>query len=686
MDVAFWVDTHLTSAKFTENRETIHVDKYTYGVDPDSSLNTHVARYEYGKTPPITLGEIKNPANAYVHLKFRFRADSTAGYPNVFQTAPVNRGMRMEITGSTAGIIVPDLSVPGGLKGFTLTTALKTGHWYALEVEALNGVYVRVMLDGHLVADYASAGLSMETSQIQVGGGFDATRAFRGQIENIAITKGKFSTPIALGEIKNPDNAYVHLKLRFRADSTEGYPNVFQTAPVNRGMRMEISGSTAAIIVPDLAVPGGLRGLTLTTALKTGQWYTLEVEALNGAFVRILLDGKLVKDYYGAGLFMETSQLLVGGGFDASRAFRGQMDNISVMKGNLNLPHQGLRIVYVTLVAMIALFFFTLWKALGEYSAVQKVVGKLALLALPLVLILAYSEYRLSFLNTNYYTKRVALEQQIDKVEVLVVGSSNTVYGVAPEAFSHRGFNLSFPGNGMFFDARLVEKYSEKMPHLRMVVLTANYFTMGMDYSTFSQSWRQFFLRQNFNIPVKFTAGLSYDFGFWLNPRNFSRIALYGDQARGYVGANHFAPVDIITTPTGWFDSGDVSGDEHSKKLGIAGAEAHNVTTNVENYDRNLGYWKALIPLLQRKNIGVAIVLLPTDVSYHGHLDKAKVELMNRKLTEFTIRHHIRFVDYTDDARFSLHDYTPVYPDHMNARGAMKFSKILDEEVIKVQW
>lgn len=492
--------------------------------------------------------------------------------------------------------------------------------------------------------------------------------------------------PVSLGEIKNPKNAYVHLKLRFRVDSTEGYPNLFQTAPVNRGMRMEISGSTAAIIVPDLAVPGGLRMLTLTTSLNAGQWYALEVEALNGAFVRVMIDGHLVKDYYGPGLSMETDQFLVGGGFDASRVFRGQMDNISVMKGNLNLPHQSLLVVYMALVAMSALFFFTLWKALGEYDAVQRVVGKLALLVLPLVLILAYSEYRLSFLNTIYYTKRVALEQQIDKVEVLVMGSSNTVYGVAPEAFSHPGFNLAFLGNGMFFDARLVEKYSERMPHLRMVVLTANYFTMGMDYSTFSQSWRQFFLRQNFNIPIKPTAGLSYDFEFWLNPRNFSRIALYGDQARGYIGANHYAPVDTITTPSGWFDSGDVSGDEQSKKLGIAGAEAHNATSDVKNYDRNLGYWDTLIDTLQRKNIAAVIVLLPTDVSYHGYLDKTKVELMNRKLMEFAIRHHIKFVDYTDDARFSLNDFTLVMPDHMNARGAMKFSKILDKEVIKAQW
>lgn len=343
MDSGTWIHSHLPFMKSA--------------ADCRDSLN--VAPYIYEKTPLVSLGEIKNPDNAYVHLKLRFRADSTEGNPNVFQTAPVNRGMRMEISGSTAAILVPDLSVPGGLKGLTLTTALKAGQWYALEVEALNGSFVHAKLDGHLMADYASAGLSMETSQLLVGGGFDMSRAFRGQIDNISITKGNvahlspeklptnnreiinvapyvygLTSPISLGGIKNPDNAYVHLKLRFLADNTEGNHNVFQTAPANRGMRMDISGSTAAIVVPDLSVSGGLKWLTLTTTLKTGKWYALEVGALNGSFVHATLDGHLVADYASADLSMEASQLLVGGGFDASRAFRGQIDNISTIIGN----------------------------------------------------------------------------------------------------------------------------------------------------------------------------------------------------------------------------------------------------------------------------------------------------------------------------------------------------------------
>jgi hypothetical protein len=163
---------------------------YDYATAGDNRETVDAAPYIYGQNDPISLGEIKNPESAYIHLKLRFRADSTDSFPNVFSTAPVNSGMRMELSGTSAGILIPDSSAPGGLKGFNLTSTLKLKQWYELEVEILNRTFIKIFLDGQSVADYASAGIFMETSHLLMGGGFDASRAFRGQIENISITKG----------------------------------------------------------------------------------------------------------------------------------------------------------------------------------------------------------------------------------------------------------------------------------------------------------------------------------------------------------------------------------------------------------------------------------------------------------------------------------------------------------------
>ena len=145
------------------------------------------------------------------------------------------------------------------------------------------------------------------------------------------------NSPIALGKLEKGENAHFRLKLRFRVDSAEGYPNLFQTAPVNGGLRVEINGSTVAIIVADSIVKEGYRVIGLSNAINIGQWYQLEIEALNGGYVRAILDEQTVADVSSTGISMEVSEFLVGGGYDKTRVFRGQIDNISIKKGNVPL-------------------------------------------------------------------------------------------------------------------------------------------------------------------------------------------------------------------------------------------------------------------------------------------------------------------------------------------------------------
>ena len=142
------------------------------------------------------------------------------------------------------------------------------------------------------------------------------------------------STPINFGGIRSADDVYIKLTLRFRVDDSDGYPNLFQTDALNYGMRLEVSGSIAAIIVPDFLLAGaGLRVFVLTERLQKGMWYTLNIEAFNSSHIRATLNDALVLDESVPGLAMQTSQILVGRGFDSTRSFRGSIKDISLTKG-----------------------------------------------------------------------------------------------------------------------------------------------------------------------------------------------------------------------------------------------------------------------------------------------------------------------------------------------------------------
>jgi hypothetical protein len=132
--------------------------------------------------------------------------------------------------------------------------------------------------------------------------------------------------------------------------------------------------------------------------------------------------------------------------------------------------------------------------------------------------------------------------------------------------------------------------------------------------------------------------------------------------------------------PSGWYSSAD-PGPNLTDNIGPKAAEAHNLTTDPALYDKNLKYWEELIVRLQQNGITAVIVQMPTHASYHEHLNPTKVSLIKQKLQVLAEKYHLRYRDYTDDPRFSLDDYISSV-DHLNTKGAVKFSKILDEELI----
>ena len=492
------------------------------------------------------------------------------------------------------------------------------------------------------------------------------------------------TTPILLGKIENNKKAYLHLTLRFRFDDTKGYPNVFQTAQNNSGLRLEISDSSSAFIVPDLDAPNKLRGIELT-GLKKGTWYAIDVEALNGSFIRILLDGKPVYSLNSTAFFIDLSQIIVGRGFNSDRIFRGDIDDIHLVTGTLHIPNRGIAVTYSCLAVLILLFVVAFWFALAQKSDVRQFFIKVVALGTPLLLILVYCEFRLSDLNTNYYLKRAGLEQQIEKTELLVLGSSNAVYGINTEAFTPLAFNLAFLGNEMYVDEQLVYKYEPRMPKLKMAIFVINYFTMGTDYTKFTQTWRQYFVKQFFDVNGILQSGAEGGLKYWLEPGNFSKIALYGNSTANYVRQGHASPIDIITNSSGWLNTGNLhASEEMAEKLGPEAANAHNASFDPQIFEKNMKHLTRVINYLQNKHIKSAIIIVPTDRRYHDRLSANFTQMCNR-VKLLSDEHSIIFKNYTDDPRFSLQDFTPTMIDHLNAKGATKLTHILDQEIISSQ-
>lgn len=123
-----------------------------------------------------------------IHLKMK--AHSMTGYNNLFQTAPENAGIRLELAGpSTLGLVVGNEEArPGGFKGYILTRSIQPGKWYTVGITITRNKRLRVSIDNTTVVDSLERGLGFSLSDIAVGTGFSRTRPFDGSIEDFSMT------------------------------------------------------------------------------------------------------------------------------------------------------------------------------------------------------------------------------------------------------------------------------------------------------------------------------------------------------------------------------------------------------------------------------------------------------------------------------------------------------------------
>ena len=128
-------------------------------------------------------------------VSFWMRAYSIGNYPNVFQTAPLNSGIRMELSKpSTLALLIPVgnfyRSTPQAL---LLTQAFKLGKWYRIRIVATGRRDFKVFLNNLAIIDNlsdsndVSGPVSFDISDISVGAGFNKERIFDGEIRDFKI-------------------------------------------------------------------------------------------------------------------------------------------------------------------------------------------------------------------------------------------------------------------------------------------------------------------------------------------------------------------------------------------------------------------------------------------------------------------------------------------------------------------
>ena len=109
----------------------------------------------------------------------------------------------------------------------------------------------------------------------------------------------------------------------------------------------------------------------------------------------------------------------------------------------------------------------------------------------PIIIAAIPVEYLIRQVPNPYKYKYEWMQKNAEDVEVLVLGGSNTFYGIRPELFKEKAFNLANVSQGKLQDCFLLKYWSDRYKKLRTVIVPISYskwFGQGLEHG--SESYR----------------------------------------------------------------------------------------------------------------------------------------------------------------------------------------------------
>ena len=271
-----------------------------------------------------------------------------------------------------------------------------------------------------------------------------------------------------------------------------------------------------------------------------------------------------------------------------------------------------------------------------------------------------------------YKQKRDQLVANADSIEVLVLGSSHAMDGIDPNQFTLYAHNLAFGSQSIYFDRKLAEKYLPDLPQLKYVLLTLDYNSLYYDHD----EGRDFFYQYYYGLHYKgrkfhkesilqsfFVYTLEQTFSMMLNDLRSNRK-------------------DLVK---GWTD---IAGKDDKEVLSVEKNELRakgfiNTTKKWEGGDSVLGDLERLINLLQSHNITPILITFPNYSLMRSFLDESIIVRYGSVGTELSQKYQIPYLDYFADDSFTVADYFNC--DHLNAEGAAKLSKRINEVIMSIE-
>ncbi|WP_027634452.1 hypothetical protein [Clostridium hydrogeniformans] len=295
--------------------------------------------------------------------------------------------------------------------------------------------------------------------------------------------------------------------------------------------------------------------------------------------------------------------------------------------------------------------------------------------------------------NHDYNFLVNTIEKAKDKnTEVIIAGSSYSLYGIDEKLLSKAAVNLSLPSQDLYYSLEIMKNIIKENNNIRYCILGQFYYCFHFDLSKSINN--EVSRIENVYYPI-FKDSHNYNYGY----DKIEYLHYYCDEITKFIfnlEDIYYKFIKLIYKADGGYFTPNsnrqwtsllrgrdlVSLSEEEKVEGAKWrAGCHNkMLIYEETKKENIEVLKVFLDFCNHRNIQPIVLILPATKYYRDYFSEEYKKQFYEGIEELQNKFNFKLMDFYDSELFQEEDFVDF--DHMSDKGAYKLSNILNEYMI----
>ncbi|WP_417351913.1 hypothetical protein [Flavobacterium alkalisoli] len=271
------------------------------------------------------------------------------------------------------------------------------------------------------------------------------------------------------------------------------------------------------------------------------------------------------------------------------------------------------------------------------------------------------------FIPNNYIEKNKQIRENYDS-EVVFFGNSHTFYGMNPDFFSQKAYNLSNVSQTIQYDKLLFDKHFDSLKNLKCITINVEYSTLSQNDYMPELQWRKYFYESQMDLKTGMVSNFDIrKYVLCMAPRFKLTVSSIRECF------NKGSLVECL--PNGWAPKEGVNNQYNNPDTGKAIARKHE--DGSVDFSKNSNRLQGIITKCKERGIKVVLVTMPVTSYYAENVNKEKLNLIFTEANKLAQNNYnAYYINLFNDDRFNNDDFYD--SDHLNTIGAKRCSEIVN--------